>query len=89
MMYRVRKTMRLDPDTQALIERRMRERGLTFNQAVNEAIRAGLDRRSSRARRSFTVPRDLGGARVDVTATLKLAAQLEDNALACRLVEGR
>jgi len=38
----MRTTVTLDPDTRLLVERAMRERGLTFKQAVNEAIRAGL-----------------------------------------------
>jgi len=46
----VRTTVTLDPDTRLLVERSMRERGLSFKQAVNEAIRAGLGERSGAAR---------------------------------------
>jgi Arc/MetJ family transcription regulator len=84
----VRTTVTLDPDTRLLVERAMRERGLSFKEAVNEAIRAGLGSRPS-ASRSYTKPRNLGPARVELTKALSLAADLEDDALARRLVEGR
>jgi hypothetical protein len=84
----VRTTVTLDPDTRALVERAMRERGLSFKEAVNEAIRAGLVTPGSRAG-SYTIPRDLGPARVDLTKALQLAAELEDDTLARRLAEGR
>lgn len=66
----------------------MRERGLTFKQAVNEAIRAGLGGSAS-VPRSYTTPRNLGPARVDLTKALQVAADLEDDALTRRLTEGR
>jgi hypothetical protein len=84
----VRTTVSLDPDTRLLIERAMRERGLSFKEAINEAIRAGLGASSS-APRAYTTPRALGPARVDLTKALRLASDLEDDALARRLAEGR
>lgn len=42
MMLRMRTTVTLDPDTLELIRTRMRERGIGFKQAVNDAIREGL-----------------------------------------------
>jgi hypothetical protein len=86
MMHRVRTTVTLDPDTRMLVERAMRERGLSFKEAVNDAIRSGL---STSADRTYTTPRDLGPARVDLTKALHIAGQLEDDALARRLSEGR
>jgi Arc/MetJ family transcription regulator len=83
----MRTTVTLDPDTRLLIERAMRERGLSFKEAVNEAIRAGLG--SPQGTTSYTTPRDLGPARVDLTKALQLAGQLEDDAVARRLAEGR
>ena len=88
MMRAVRTTVTLDPDTRLLVERAMRERGLSFKEAVNEAIRAGLGRPPGEPP-SFTVARDLGPARVDLTKALRLAGELEDDALARRLAEGR
>jgi Arc/MetJ family transcription regulator len=88
MMRAVRTTVTLDPDTRALVERAMRERGLSFKEAVNEAIRAGLGGTGAREC-GFTTPRELGPARVDLTKALGLAADLEDAALTRRLLEGR
>jgi hypothetical protein len=84
----VRTTITLDPDTRMLVERAMRERGLSFKEAVNEAIRAGLGGGDARPR-AYTTPRDLGPARVDLTKALGVAEDLEDAALARRLLERR
>ena len=66
----------------------MRERGLSFKQAVNEAIRAGLGA-AEPGGGGYTSARTLGPARVDITKALSLAGELEDEALARRLTEGR
>ena len=84
----MRTTITLDPDTRLLVERSMRERGISFKDAVNEAIRAGLGGPSA-GPRTYTVARDLGPARVDLTKALRLAGELEDDALARRFTEGR
>jgi hypothetical protein len=84
----MRTTVTLDPDTRLLVERAMRERGLSFKDAVNEAIRAGLGSTTLHGQ-GYTTPRDLGPPRVDVTKALSIAGQLEDEALARRLAEGR
>ena len=87
MIQPVRTTVSLDPDTRALVERAMRERGLSFKEAVNEGLRAGLG--SAAGPTVYTTPRDLGPARIDLTKALGVAAALEDDALARRLMEGR
>ena len=84
----MRTTITLDADARLLVERAMRERGLSFKDAVNEAIRAGLGPGETGSRR-YTIPRTLGPARVDVTKALTVAGELEDEALARRLTEGR
>jgi len=84
----VRTTVSLDPDTRRLVERSMRERGLSFKEAINQAIRAGLGASPSE-RPSYTAPRALGPARVDLTKALALASQLEDEEILRRLHEGR
>lgn len=66
----------------------MRERGLSFKDAINEAIRAGLGPAERGAGR-YTTPRSLGRARVDLVKALSLAGALEDEALTRRLAEGR
>lgn len=83
----MRTTVTLDADTRLLVERSMRERGLSFKQAVNEAIRVGLAPADSPA--SFTRARDLGSARVDLTRALRIAGELEDESVAREITEGR
>jgi hypothetical protein len=84
----VRTTVTLDPDTRRLVERAMRERGLSFKEAVNEAIRAGLQPRPAK-RVSYTTPLNLGRGRVDLMKALQLASAMEDEEILRRLAEGR
>lgn len=84
----MRTTVTLDPDARVLIERAMRERGLTFKEAVNEAIRAGFGAGEA-PQQGFTTPHDLGPARLDVTKALSLAGSLEDEEIARRVATGR
>jgi hypothetical protein len=73
----MRTTITLDPDTDAAIRHLMRERGLTFKQAVNEAIRQGTSaRRRPASFRTRTFP--MGRPIVPLDGALRLAAQLED-----------
>lgn len=81
----MRTTVTLDPDVETLVKRAMRERGLTFKQALNDAVRAG-------ARGPAPTPElpayDLGEPFVDVTKALRLAGELEDQQLSGRLARG-
>lgn len=79
MMHRMRTTVTLDPDTAALVSRRMRERGESFKQAINEAIRAGARDSDRAAFRTRTA--DLGVPAVTLDRALQLAADLEDDEL--------
>lgn len=83
----MRTTVTLDPDVESLIRRSMRERGLTFKEAVNEAIRAGATGSSRPAGRQFPTA-DMGEPLIDVTKALRLAGELEDQELAARLARG-
>ncbi len=76
----MRTTITLEPDVEALVAKAMRERGLTFKQAVNEALRQSLGggRRTSAP---FRTPTRALGMRVDVTKALQLAGELEVEAL--------
>ena len=49
----MRTTVTLDPDVERVLQAAMRERGISFKQAVNDAIRAGLMRESLRGKRRF------------------------------------
>jgi hypothetical protein len=78
----MRTTITLEPDVEALVKRLMRERGLSFKEAVNTAIRAGAARPTS----AFRTPTfDMGEPLVDLTKALRLAGELEDEELLRRL----
>lgn len=83
----MRTTVTLDPDVAAFVQTTMRERGLTFKQALNDAIRSGMSTRRSSTRRPFPT-HDMGEASVDVTKALRLAGELEDQELAARVARG-
>lgn len=76
--------MTLDPDVEQLIRRAMRERGLSFKRAVNEAIRAGL---GGRPPARFETPTFAMGFEPSLpwNKALRLAAELEDEELARKL----
>lgn len=77
----MRTTITLDPDTIALIRRRMKEKGLSFKQAVNEAIRAGLGG-STEPRPPFrTRTAAMGQPTVSLDRAVQLAGELEDEEL--------
>lgn len=48
-----RTTVTLDPDVEALLKRSMREKQLSFKEALNQAIREGLSPASRRQKRPF------------------------------------
>jgi hypothetical protein len=80
----MRTTVTLEPDTDAIVRRLMRERGLSFKQALNEAIRSGGRGRGS-GRRFKTRTANLGQPAIPVDKALRLAAELEDDELLRRL----
>lgn len=73
----MRTTVTLDPDTEQMIRRRMKERGLSFKQALNDAIRAGCEPQRSTPFRTESVP--MGQSRVPLDRALQLAGDLEDD----------
>lgn len=81
----MRTTVTLDADTEQLIRRRMRERGQTFKEAINDAIRASAHGTAEPFR---TKTAALGRARVDLDRALQLAAELEDDELLRRMRAG-
>ncbi|WP_321475249.1 hypothetical protein [uncultured Paludibaculum sp.] len=50
----MRTTVTLDPDVERLIRDAMRERSISFKQALNEAARLGLRGTASKPSRKFT-----------------------------------
>jgi hypothetical protein len=49
----VRTTVTLDPDVERLIRDAMRERAISFKEALNEAARIGLSAKENRRARKF------------------------------------
>jgi hypothetical protein len=73
----VRTTVTLDPDVAALLQRAMRQRGLTFKQALNDALRAAMSGEDQR--KPIETPTfDMGRPTVPLEHALRLAAELDD-----------
>lgn len=83
----VRTTVTLDPDTAQILRRRMKERGLSFKEALNEAIRASEGPGRS-AKPFHTETAALGESRVNLDRALQIAADLEDDELVRKLRTG-
>lgn len=81
----MRTTVTLDPDTEALIRRRMRERGLSFKEAINEAIREGA---SDGGEPFGTETVSMGESTVNLDRALQIVADLEDDELIRRMRAG-
>ena len=84
----MRTTVTLDPDVAAQIQRDMRERGVSFKQALNDAVRASSQRGENAAIADFP-SYDMGEPVVDITKALALSGNLEDDELRNRLAQGR
>lgn len=85
----MRTTVTLDPDVEARLREVARERGISFKEAVNSAIRAGL--MASRGTREYQTPtRSLGlRAGVNLDKALQMASDLEDAEIVLDLERGR
>ena len=83
----MRTTVTLDPDVAAFLQRSMRDRGLTFKQAVNDAVRAGMSPRQPVPSQAF-LTFAMGEPLVDISKALRLAGDLEDEQLLGRLTRG-
>ncbi len=84
----MRTTVTLDPDTESVVRRLMEQRGISFKQALNDAIRAGAD--GSVAPREFrTTVRSLGVPTVNLDRALQLVGELEDEEMLRRMRNGQ
>jgi hypothetical protein len=83
----MRTTITLDPDVDQLLRRVMRDRGTSFRETVNDAIRSGL--------RAHKVPRfrqktaAMGKSYFNVDKALQLAADLEDEEILRKMAQGK
>ena len=84
----MRTTATFDPDVVALIERDMKRRGISFKQALNDAIRAGLASRKSQPRYAMKT-RPMGKPLVPLAKALQLAADLEDEEIVRKMSLGK
>lgn len=82
----MRTTLTLDPDVEALLQRAMKERGISFRQAVNSAVRTGLTRRGQ-TRPPFSQKSMALGAEQHFSwdKALEAASAIEDEELARKL----
>jgi hypothetical protein len=75
----MRTTVTLDSDVENLLRLAMRERGESFKEVLNNAIREGLRGASSRKVATYRpMTFDMGKPLVDLTKALSLAQDLED-----------
>jgi hypothetical protein len=76
----MRTTITLDDDTARLVQEQVRRRGVTFKQAVNDALRAALS--PAEPRPGFRTPSfEMGEPLVALDRALALAGDLEDEEL--------
>lgn len=80
----MRTTVTLDPDTEQILRRRMRESGASFKEALNELVRRGAGVGGGAAP-FVTAPAAMGTPVVSLDRALQLAADLEDDELLSRL----
>jgi len=82
----MRTTVTIDPDVEAMLERRMREKGIRFKEALNSALRAGL--MMSGGPKRMALPEAVSmklRSGVTLNRALQLAAQMEDEEIVRKL----
>jgi hypothetical protein len=85
----MRTTVTLDPDVEARLREVARERGISFKEALNSAIRAGL--MAGRGAREYRTPSRSLGLRpgINLDKALQAAGDLEDAEIVHELERGR
>ncbi len=83
----MRTTVTLDDDTLVVIRRLMQEHGVSFKQALNDAIRQGAQLRPALAVFE-TRTADLGVPAINLDRALQIAGELEDEELIRRQRRG-
>jgi hypothetical protein len=80
MMLYMRTTVTLDPDLAAKLQALARERGVSFKEALNTALRRGLASGAEGSKRPYRLASRRLGLRpgVDLEHALRLAGELED-----------
>ena len=83
----MRTTLTLDADTEQLVRKRMRERGVTFKQAVNDLLREGAVG-ATPSTPFVTETASLGRPVVNLDRALQTVGDLEDDELIRRMRAG-
>lgn len=82
----MRTTVTLDPDVRALLSKVMRERGISFKDALNSAVREGFSRRTKKQRRFVQKTFSMGAEQnFRWDKALETAAAIEDEELSRKL----
>lgn len=83
----MRTTVTLDPDVERLLKTTMRERGISFKEALNGAVRAGAGRAPAAERRRFLQKTFSLGAEQNFRwdKALSVAASMEDEEISRKL----
>ena len=88
----MRTTVTLDPDVEALLKRVMRERGLSFKEALNDGLRKSYtaSKRAAQAKPFRTPVFDIRfNPDVDLTKALQLAGEMEDEEIMRKMLLGK
>ena len=86
MMQDMRTTVTLEPDVQALIRAAMKERGISFKEALNSAVRTGLMQPKQKKRHFIQRTFHLGSEQnFRWDKALATAAAIEDEELGRKL----
>lgn len=95
MMLVMRTTVTLDSDVELKLQRLMRERRITFKEAVNSTLRAGLGIGDdgpgrAKAKGDYSFPTySMGEPLMDLTHANRIAEELEDEAILQKLALGK
>ncbi|HXS98126.1 MAG TPA: hypothetical protein VN736_26190 [Candidatus Limnocylindrales bacterium] len=82
----MRTTITLEPDVQALIHTAMKERGISFKEALNSAVRAGLTQGKTKRRYFVQKSYSLGSDKnFRWDKALEAASALEDEELSRKI----
>lgn len=82
----MRTTVTLDSDVEQLLRERMASRGVSFKQALNDAIRDGA---TGLVDTAFSTPTFDLGVQVDLTKANRIAGDLEDAEAIAQMRAGR
>jgi hypothetical protein len=83
----VRTTITLEPETEALVKKAMKERNISFKEAVNDAIRRGL---APATRERVSLPSfSMGPPLVNLDKASQLAGDLEDEEIIRKMSMGK